>query len=105
MTCWAGLSLPVVVSSAADTDIRLGIQRLEELRPGLGREFLLSLDVAIAQISAFPDACAFLRKPFRRVVIRRFHYLLVYVARKDRAEVIAVMDCRRDPATLHARLP
>jgi hypothetical protein len=40
----------------------------------------------------------------RRLVIYRFQHLVPYVVREDRAEVIGLMDCRRDLALLYARL-
>ncbi len=50
----------------------------------------------------YPDSRALLFESYRRTLVRRFPYMLVYVVGRDRIDVLAVVGVRRDPAWIEA---
>lgn len=52
--------------------------------PGLGLEFATEVQVAVAFAFAHPEAGATVSDKFRRVVVRRFPYSVVYRAKGER---------------------
>ena len=94
------MTLPIILFPTAKADAERAAHWLDEQRPGLGHEFLLLMDDALARIAAYPGSWAVFRKPFRRVILHRFRYAIVYVVRPKQIDVVAVMHCRRDPACL-----
>ena len=76
--------------------------------PGLGEEFLVAVEAAVAQLEQNPRIGS--RTPgvadesVRRVVVRRFPYHVVYIELPDRLQVLAVAHDRRRPAYWLGRL-
>ena len=74
----------------------------EQLRAGLGSEFLAAVDVAVARIEENPRIGS--QPPgvddedVRRVFVQRFPYHVVYIELPDRLQVLAVAHDRRRPA-------
>lgn len=65
--------------------------------PGLGAEFLRSLDAALAVIERNPLAYPIVFGSARRAVMRRFPYSLIYESSGDQILVVACIHGRRDP--------
>lgn len=76
----------------------------EKQSTGLGGEFVRALDAAVAAASRSPDAFAAISGDFRRVLLRRFPYSLVYLVQADTLVVLACFHHRRDPRTLGDRI-
>lgn len=93
------MSRRVVVLAEAEEDIRQASRWYEEQRPGLGIELLGAVEAAIGLAAATPERWPIWTgdQRFRRVVLRRFPYLLVYELRADGVEVVAVAHARREP--------
>ena len=64
---------------------------------GLGLEFVRCVDAAIASAQRTPDSFLQLVAPFRRVLLRRFPYSLIYTIESDALVVIACYHHRRAP--------
>jgi plasmid stabilization system protein ParE len=73
-------------------------------RQGLGREFREAVDAAIARISDNPLAYPERYRGARRVVLRRFPYVLWYRLLENVVVVLACVHGRRDPRAIRARL-
>jgi toxin ParE1/3/4 len=71
--------------------------RYEELAVDLGVEFLLSIDATLKRIQRYPLLYAATWESFRRAVIPRFPFGLVYQVSCDAVRVIAVYPLRSDP--------
>lgn len=65
--------------------------------PGLGLEFAAEVQTAVAFAFAHPEAGTPVSDRFRRVVVRRFPYSVVYRSKGDRIYIIAVAHQRRHP--------
>jgi toxin ParE1/3/4 len=69
----------------------------EDEKEGLGEEFLDQVRVAVAFLEEFPDGGKSLRGGFRRKMLRRFPFALIYVVKADELEIRAVMHLHRKP--------
>lgn len=76
----------------------------EKQSAGLGGEFVRALEAAVAVASRSPDAFPAVSGEFRRVLLRRFPYSLVYEFQGDTLVVLACFHHRRDPRTLSDRI-
>ena len=65
--------------------------------PTVAGAFLLELDAAIANIAEAPKRWPRMQGPFRRYLLHRFPFSIVYLERHDFIEVIAVAHHRRHP--------
>ena len=70
---------------------------------GLGTEFVRALDAAVEGARRNPDAFPVLIGDFRRVLLRRFPYSLVYRLHGDSLVVLACFHHRRNPQFLSRR--
>jgi plasmid stabilization system protein ParE len=68
-----------------------------ELDRSLPARFRSRFREQLDRLTEFPDSGALLFGDFRRVVIKRFPYLLVYRIVSDRVFVLAIISFRRDP--------
>ncbi|MDA0841437.1 MAG: type II toxin-antitoxin system RelE/ParE family toxin [Planctomycetota bacterium] len=76
----------------------------ESNRDGLGREFLKAVDAAIERIEQFPEAWRKISGDFRRILLRRFPYGIIYSYLNDVIYVVAVMHLKRKPGYWKDRL-
>lgn len=93
----------VVVLPPAEDDLDAGQQFYEQEAPGLGEYFI---DCLAVDIEALSGTAGVHRKihGLHRCVCKRFPYAIFYKTERDAVAVYAVLDCRRDPDELHARL-
>jgi toxin ParE1/3/4 len=76
----------------------------ESARTGLGGEFLAEMDVALAFIEQFPDACPPSAHDCRHKKVHRFPYHLVFSVEDGEIVIVAVTHASRDPAYWHNRV-
>jgi plasmid stabilization system protein ParE len=85
-------------------DLRGAYLWYESKRPGLGEDFGLCVEAALALVRENP----FLGRPqhgnARRVLVRRFPYAIFYEVEHRRVVVFAVFHGHRDPADWARRL-
>lgn len=65
--------------------------------PVVAELFLLELDTAVEAVCATPGAWPRVNERFRRYIMKRFPFSLVYWTRNDEHEVVAVAHHRRRP--------
>ncbi len=88
----------------AEAEITEAFERYREISVDLGRDFLARFESALAVIRHNPNQGAFLRPPVRRVLLKRFPYLLVYLVKADEIFLVAVPHKRRRPFYWRLRL-
>jgi toxin ParE1/3/4 len=93
----------VVVRKAAEGDIRDAYLYYESCRQGLGKEFMLSLDAAMARIARSPAHFRVVYNDIRRLSIQRFPYGVLFLLDEEKVIVLAVMHARRDPSEWQLR--
>ena len=88
----------VILRRKAEDDIRKVLRWYESQDPSLGEQFLIELRRTLEQIGQFPESSPAMHKSVRRALIRRFPYLVFYLAEAARVVVLAVLHTSRDPA-------
>jgi plasmid stabilization system protein ParE len=81
----------------AETELEKAVDYYEACHPGLGLEFAQEVYAAIARVVQFPDAWSPLSKSTRRCLLNRFPFGIIYRAKSNYLEVVAVADLRRRP--------
>lgn len=89
------MSVSLIISLEAEKDIEAARAWYERQRPGLGNEFLLSVEEACNRIAWMPLMYADVYRGLRQCILRRFSYVLYYRAHSDRKTVAAVVHSSR----------
>jgi plasmid stabilization system protein ParE len=87
----------IIITPAAELDLSESRDWYEAIRPGLSKDFELSLDAALSQISRHPEAHASVGDGLRRTLMQRFPHAVFYCLRPDVIQVVAVIHTSRDP--------
>ena len=85
------------LTRAAELDITHAFLDYEEKRDGLGHDFLLCVEDALARIEKHPLHYQTVYKHLRRVLVRRFPYSVFYFEDDNKLIVTAVFHARSDP--------
>jgi plasmid stabilization system protein ParE len=87
----------------AASDVVLAREWYDEQRPGLGGEFVRSLEDTIDVIAEFPEAFPEIAVGHRRAILRRFPYFLYYRIDRDGVDVLACLHSSRSPTAWRSR--
>lgn len=91
---------PVVFHPAVEHDLASIYDRYGAFDPALPERFEARLGDQVQRLEMFPESGAVLFGPYRRVLLKRFPFMAVYVVRDDRIDVLAVIGVRRDPGSV-----
>ena len=72
------MAAELVFAPEAENDLSEAYAWYQDRRPGLGEEFLSSVDVSLQNIRRTPEGCAYAHETFRRCLVRRFPYAVFY---------------------------
>jgi plasmid stabilization system protein ParE len=97
------MSVTVRFRPEAGAELLEAVEWYEGRGPGLGAEFLRSLDAAVALVQRNPLSYPLVFGNARRAVLRRFPYSLIYEPSGDDILVVACIHGRRDPKHWHKR--
>ncbi len=97
------MSPPPILRPEAEADIENSFDQLERIRPGLGKKFLARLREVLARIESFPELYGVVWKDVRAARLKRFRYVVYYVAFPGRVEVLAVLHGARDSSAWQSR--
>ena len=98
------MSLPVILRPEAEADIRKTHNVLEEVRPGLGKQFVARVREVLQRVESFPELYGVLWQDVRAARLKQFRYVVYYVVLPDRVEVLAVIHGSRDASAWQARV-
>lgn len=94
---------PIIIEPPAEADLREAFDWYEQQREGLGQDFLLCVEAALAAMAerrrSFPVA---VRKA-RRALVRRFPYSILFVEMPEAIAVVGVFHTSRNPALWRRR--
>lgn len=82
---------------AAQFEIRQAALFYEDCRQGLGQEFLDAIALAFDHVQQHPTVWRVLRGRFRRYLLQRFPYGVIYAIEGQVIYVAAVMHLKRKP--------
>jgi plasmid stabilization system protein ParE len=89
---------------AARQDIADAFVWYERQSPGLGLEFLRCVEATVVSIQRHPEMYPTVLADYRRGLVRRFPYVVLYQIEPERIVVYAVFHCSQDPSKWKARL-
>jgi plasmid stabilization system protein ParE len=99
------MPVELVIAPEAESDIAEAYDWYEGRRPGLGEEFVTSVDACLAGIRRWPGLYPVVHEGYRRALIRRFPCAVFYERSEATVTVYAVFHTSRDPAKWRRRLP
>ncbi|MEQ1946023.1 MAG: type II toxin-antitoxin system RelE/ParE family toxin [Bryobacteraceae bacterium] len=97
------LSVTVIFTRSARSELLAAQDWYESEVPGLGRRFRAEIDTAVARICANPVQFPVVHRDIRRVIVRRFPHLLFFVLEDRAAFVLACFHASRDPGDWQSR--
>ena len=95
--------MPVILRLGADSDVQAGHDDLEQIRAGLGEQFVARLRETLAKIETMPELYGVVWQDVRAVRLRQFKHVVYYVVLADRVEVLAGLHGSRDPSAWQSR--
>ncbi len=69
----------------------------EQCRKGLGKSFRKQVELALSKISEMPFLYRIIHPPFRRFLLTKFPYSIIYTIEPDHIRIIAVAHMKRKP--------
>ncbi|MBI5108835.1 MAG: type II toxin-antitoxin system RelE/ParE family toxin [Rhodocyclales bacterium] len=96
--------MQIRISHSAETDLLEGYAFYEEQQAGIGEYFLDSLFSDIDALVLFAGIHPKPVENLHRTLAKRFPFAIYYDLKGDIATVVAVLDCRQDPASITRRL-
>jgi len=95
----------VVFHPAAQDEARKATAHYSEIQKQLGRDFRIELEEAVSRILQAPTAWNPINKSYRRCILNRFPFGVIYrVAKsKNECQVFAVMHFKRKPGYWQSR--
>jgi len=97
------MSRTIIFRPEAEEDVRQSYLWYEELRSGLGRRFLDSLDTTLTGIRQRPLVYQIVEGDVRRALTRRFPYGVFFLIEPQRIVVLAVLHTARNPRVWQSR--
>ncbi len=89
--------MKVVIDAEARAEASEAAVFYEHCRPGLGHDFTSAIEEGLRQITQRPRLWRRFKGRFRRYIMRRFPYAIVYAIEPERLYVAAVMHMKREP--------
>jgi plasmid stabilization system protein ParE len=93
----------LVVLSEAEEDIEDAFRWYEARRVNLGREFIDEIDAAFLRALAAPGSFPVAYRDLRRLVLKRFPYVVYFRVQAEAVQVFGVLHGRRDRRRLRRR--
>jgi plasmid stabilization system protein ParE len=97
------MSRRVIVRPEAEVDIQAAHDYLQQISAGLGELFSTRLRDVFERIESAPESIATIWQDVRAVRVRRFQYVVYYVAFSDRVEVLAILHGARHESVWRSR--
>jgi plasmid stabilization system protein ParE len=97
------VTLAIAFRAAARADVEAAVLGYEDRQAGLAQRFLAEVDRCLALAAEHPLRFAIKHHEIRCAPVRRFPYLIYFVAEQKRIVVLAVFHVRRDPIVWQER--
>lgn len=94
----------VIFTPEAEDDSYRGYAWYESRRIGLGREFITAVDACLQSISRNPKLYQTIYNDYRRAVVRRFPFSIIYEETDTTVTIYAIFDGRQNPDKLQDRV-
>ncbi|MFZ5865930.1 MAG: type II toxin-antitoxin system RelE/ParE family toxin [Thermodesulfobacteriota bacterium] len=91
------MSYTVYFHPDAESEMNEAAQYLDHESPGLGTEFLRTIENAVDQIRCHPEAARLIQGRVRRKLVQKFPYSVIYSVRNTHIRILAVSHQKRRP--------
>jgi len=88
---------PVIFDPEARAEFLSSVKYYEDCQPNLGRHFRLAVDSAIKKIAETPFRYRVLHAPFRRYLIQKFPFSIIYSIEPNHIRILAIAHTKRKP--------
>jgi toxin ParE1/3/4 len=99
------VSYRLLVRPLAEQDLLEAQRWYDVQQAGLGHEFRLTIDAVLRRLQESPQIYPTVYRGIRRVVVRRFPYLLYFLFDADTVTVLACLHGRRHARAFRTRTP
>jgi len=89
--------MELAFSALARDELAEAKRYYNKIQQGLGRQFQHEAEIAAKRILERPLAWQFEHAPFRRFLLNRFPYKMLYVVENERIFIVAVSHQHRQP--------
>ena len=96
--------MQIKITRSAETDLLEGFAFYELQQSGIGDYFLDSLFADIDALTLYAGLHVKPDGKLHRTLAKRFPFAIYYQVADDVATVVAVLDCRQNPASITERL-
>lgn len=80
------------------------VEYYKECKKDLGRRFRMAVEAELGNIERMPFCYRVLHTPFRRCLMSKFPYAIIFVIEPDFILIVAVAPAKRKPGYWHARI-
>jgi plasmid stabilization system protein ParE len=94
----------IILTPQAEDDLYQSYGWYENKRTGLGRDFITAVDACLHVISRNPQMYQVIYRSYRRSVVRRFPFSIIYGETDSAVIIYAVFDSRQDAEKWRERL-
>jgi plasmid stabilization system protein ParE len=94
----------IQILDRAERDLIEGFHFYESQGVGLGSYFLANLNADIESLHIYAGIHSKPYKNYHRLLSQRFPFAVFYKVREETVFIHAILDCRREPAWIRARL-
>ncbi len=84
-------------SIGSKEDIKQSAKYYENAVTGLGKAFLEIIEQSVESIIQYPKSSRIMKKPYRRYLIERFPFGIIYTEEINLIFIVAVMHLKRKP--------
>ncbi len=98
------MAVELIIAPEATQDLAEAYRWYEERRIGLGEDFLSCVDASIQGICRLPELHAIFHETYRRVLVRRFPFVVINEYAVETVTVYAVFHTAQDPDKWRTRL-
>jgi len=94
----------LIIRPEAEAEMTEAYNWYEARVPGLGSDFLLSVDAILHAIARTPQQYPVVHRHIRRALTRRFPYEVFFLEEDSRIVVLAVFHAKRNPKNWRERV-
>ena len=98
------MSRELIIRPEAEADLTQAFEWYETRVPGLGLEFIRTVDSLFNSIIRNPQAYPVVYKTARRALTRKFPYEVFFMVDEDRLVIVAVFHAKRSPQRWQERI-
>lgn len=97
------MTFEIRLRKESNNDLRDAFNYYEQIRQGLGQDFLLCFEYSLAKIKRNPMSFKVVYSGLRRIAIKRFPYRIFYLVDDSTIMITAIFHVRRNPESWQYR--